>query len=358
VGNRDDSPASRAITVDTAAPETTIDSGPSGLSNDSTPTYSFSSEPGARFQCRVDNAAFAACTSPHTTGVLADGAHTFEVRATDAAGNTDGSPASRALSIDTAAPETTIGDKPPATTTSTNATFTFSSEAGANFECALDAAAFAACTSPRQYTGLAVGSHQFRVRATDAAGNTDASPGSYAWTISAPAPTCPATTTAVALADAWIDENSPATNKGGDSILKVQSKGPRDNFRALVGVALPALPEGCRVEQATLRLYAASAKTGRNLEVLRVAAAWSENTVNWSNQPQTTGAAATTASGLGYREWNVTSHVQAMVAEGANHGFLIRDAAENADAEQQFHSREKGENPPQLVLRFAVAGAS
>jgi hypothetical protein len=164
--------------------------------------------------------------------------------------------------------------------------------------------------------------------------------------------------TAVALADAWIDENSPATNKGGDSILKVQSKGPRDNFRALVRVALPALPEGCRVEQATLRLYAASAKTGRILEVLRVAAAWSENTVNWSNQPQTTGAAATTASGLGYREWNVTSHVQAMVAEGANHGFLIRDAAENADAEQQFHSREKGENPPQLVLRFAVASTS
>lgn len=26
----------------------------------------------------------------------------------------------------------------------------------------------------------------------------------------------------------------------------------------------------------------------------------------------------------------------------ANHGFLIRDAAENQDNEEQFHSREKG----------------
>jgi hypothetical protein len=42
-----------------------------------------------------------------------------------------------------------------------------------------------------------------------------------------------------------------------------------------------------------------------------------------------------------------------MYDSGTNLGFLIRDAVEGADAEQQFHGREKGENPPQLVLRFA-----
>jgi hypothetical protein len=51
----------------------------------------------------------------------------------------------------------------------------------------------------------------------------------------------------------------------------------------------------------------------------------------------------------------VTAQVQAMYLE-ANHGFLIRDSVEGQDAEQQFHSREKGENPPQLVVRFATAG--
>jgi hypothetical protein len=35
---------------------------------------------------------------------------------------------------------------------------------------------------------------------------------------------------------------------------------------------------------------------------------------------------------------------------------LIRDAVEGADAEQQFHSREKGDTPPRLVINFAPAG--
>jgi CSLREA domain-containing protein len=347
--------ASRAITVDTTGPTTTITSGPSGPTNDSTPTFGFSSEAGGSFQCRVDTTAFAACSSPHTTAVLAAGAHAFEVRATDPAGNI-GAAASRSITVDTAAPQTTITNPPPTTTTSTSVTFTFSSnETGSSFECSLDGAAFASCTSPRAYTGLAVGAHTFSVRARDGAGNLDATPATHSWTITAPQQGCGSPVTALAAADAWIDENSPTSNKGTDSVLKVQSKGPRDNFRALVRFTLPAVPQGCVVESATLRLFTASAKTPRTLQALRLTAAWTENLVNWSNQPQTTGAAATTAAGTGYREWTVTSQAQAMYLEG-NHGFLIRDAVEAQDAEQQLHSREKGQNPPQLVVRFAPAG--
>ena len=54
---------------------------------------------------------------------------------------------------------------------------------------------------------------------------------------------------------------------------------------------------------ATLRLYAASYKTGRTLQAWRLAAPWTESGVNWNNQPPTTGTAATVASGSGYREW-------------------------------------------------------
>jgi hypothetical protein len=50
----------------------------------------------------------------------------------------------------------------------------------------------------------------------------------------------------------------------------------------------------------------------------------------------------------------MTAQVQTMYTE-ANHGFLIRDALEGQDAEQQFHSREKGENAPQLVVRFCTS---
>jgi hypothetical protein len=261
---------------------------------------------------------------------------------------------------DTIPPETTITAGPANPTTSSTATFDFEGnddETPAQlleFQCRLDSqddAAWADCLSPKEYTGLSAGSHTFEVRALDAAGNVDPTPASYTWTIALPSD-CGGARTVSASADAWIDQNSSSTNKGTDSILKVQSKGPSDNFRALVRFSLPPVPAGCVLESATLRLYAASAATGRTLQALRLAGSWTEGGVTWANQPGTTGGAAATASGAAYREWNVTAQVQAMYT-GANSGFLIRDAVESGGgAEQQFHSREKGETPPALVLTF------
>ena len=71
-------------------------------------------------------------------------------------------------------------------TASTTAEFTFSADESATFECALDGGAFGPCSSPAEYSGLAEGEHRFQVRATDRAGNTDATPASYAWTIEPP----------------------------------------------------------------------------------------------------------------------------------------------------------------------------
>jgi hypothetical protein len=346
--------------ADTTPPETTIDSGPAASTSDTSVSFTFSSnEAGSTFECSLNGAAFALCASPVEYTGLALGNHTFDVRAIDIAGNIDATPASYTWTVnpppDTTAPETTIDSGPAATTTNTSATFAFSSsEAGSTFECSRDGAPFGTCASPQVYSGLAVGAHTFQVRATDAAGNTDATPATYAWTISAP-PNCGSPATVSANADAWIDQNSSGNNYGSDSILKVQGKSSNNNMRALVRFALPTIPTGCVVQSATLRLYAPSWTSGRTLQALRVNASWTENGVTWSNQPATTGTAATTSSGSGYRQWTVTSLVQAMYA-GANHGFLIRDATENSGSyEQQFHSREKGSDMPQLVITFAPA---
>lgn len=91
---------------------------------------------------------------------------------------------------DTTPPDTTITDGPPSTTTSKTATFAFTAtEAGSSFACSVDGSAYAACSSPQTTGTLATGQHVFRVRATDAAGNVDASPAERTWTIeSEPAP--------------------------------------------------------------------------------------------------------------------------------------------------------------------------
>jgi glucose/arabinose dehydrogenase/N-acetylneuraminic acid mutarotase len=88
--------------ADTTPPETTITGGPSGTVTTSSASFTFSSsEAGSTFECSLDGAAFATCTSPQNYSGLADGAHTFMVRAIDAAGNVDASSATRTWTIDT-----------------------------------------------------------------------------------------------------------------------------------------------------------------------------------------------------------------------------------------------------------------
>jgi len=88
---------------DTTPPETTITLGPSGTASTPTPTFGFSSsEPDSTFECRVDDQAFASCTSPHTAAPLSAGSHVFEVRAIDSSGNADPTPGSRSFSVEPA----------------------------------------------------------------------------------------------------------------------------------------------------------------------------------------------------------------------------------------------------------------
>ena len=54
-------------------------------------------------------------------------------------------------------------------------------EPGSSFQCALDAGAFASCTSPQSLT-VASGQHTVAVKATDGVGNTDATPASVTFT--------------------------------------------------------------------------------------------------------------------------------------------------------------------------------
>jgi hypothetical protein len=53
-----------------------------------------------------------------------------------------------------------------------------------NIECSLDGQAFTSCTSPVVYDILDRGTHQFTVRATDAAGNTGED--QFTWTVNNP----------------------------------------------------------------------------------------------------------------------------------------------------------------------------
>jgi hypothetical protein len=90
-----------ASAPDTTPPDTSISSGPSGTTSSTSASFSFSStESGSSFECKLDSGSFAGCTSPKSYSTLAEGAHSFSVRATDAAGNLDPTPATRSWTVE------------------------------------------------------------------------------------------------------------------------------------------------------------------------------------------------------------------------------------------------------------------
>lgn len=96
------------IVLDTVAPDTSITAKPSTPTNTTSTSFNFiSTETGSRFQCQLDNGGYTACTSPRSYSSLSAGSHTFYVKATDLAGNTDSSPTSHTWTIDTTATITT-----------------------------------------------------------------------------------------------------------------------------------------------------------------------------------------------------------------------------------------------------------
>ena len=113
---------------------------------------------------------------------------------------------------DTTPPETTITTGPSGSTNSSSATFDFSSsEADSTFECSLGGMPFSACTSPKAFNELGEGTYTFKVRATDAAGNTDATPASRTWTIDSTAPAASSVTPTDGTIDVAANGNATAT---------------------------------------------------------------------------------------------------------------------------------------------------
>jgi hypothetical protein len=181
-GNPDPSPAVAEFTVDTTAPETTIDAAPVGTIGTAETAVEFSADGPATFECRLDSevpTAWKTCSSPTTLVGLADGAHRFEARAVDAAGNIGKSAAAVTFAVDTSTPETIVDTAPSARLEVNEASFTFSSSAGEAFECRLDPqpdSPWEPCDSSVSFKGLPQGEHVFEVRAGDRFGRFDPTP--------------------------------------------------------------------------------------------------------------------------------------------------------------------------------------
>jgi hypothetical protein len=97
-GQADPTPAIWRFSVDRAAPDTQLIS--SDLSTPGSPSFGFgATEAGSWFSCSLNATTFADCVSPEAITGLCAGADEFRVRARDAAGNVDATPAAQTFSV-------------------------------------------------------------------------------------------------------------------------------------------------------------------------------------------------------------------------------------------------------------------
>ncbi|WP_277967746.1 autotransporter domain-containing protein [Sphingomonas echinoides] len=154
----------------------TIPSAPPALSNSASATFQFTIANGSA-ECAIDNGSFTACVSPVTFSGLSDGAHVFQVRATN--GGLTGSPASYNWTIDASAPAA------PVVTTPANGSNRAVSERGVSGTAEpastvtvyLDGTPDGTTTTAGSgqwsftLTALTAGPHTVKAHSTDAAGN-------------------------------------------------------------------------------------------------------------------------------------------------------------------------------------------
>ena len=138
----------------------------------------------------------------------------------DSAGNTMASAYSWSWTTGAApdTPDTSITSQPSDPSNSTSASFSFTStQTGSTFQCQMDSGGYSTCTSPKSYTVLTNKSYTFYVKATNSAGNTDATPASYTWIVDTIPPTGSVSinsgaaytnTTSVTLTLSYLDSGS------------------------------------------------------------------------------------------------------------------------------------------------------
>ena len=171
--------------TDTTPPETTINFGPEGSTSATRPVFGYeSNDPYANFECSLDSGPFEFC-GPATyeslegrKGELADGPHTFSVRAVNAAEIADPTPAVASFIVDSHSPVATILTRPGRFTRETSSTFSIEVSGESKFSCRIIGEGVKikvpSCDGPTSFISprpLAEGTYEFVLRAVDEAAN-------------------------------------------------------------------------------------------------------------------------------------------------------------------------------------------
>ena len=175
--------------LDITDPDTTITQTPGYTGDTGHQPISFVSNetaPEVHFQCSPDGSPWQNCTSPFDAANGREGDHEIRVRAIDAQGNIDPTPATGTWQLDLSPPNTYLLGRTPSKTAERVLRVDFESRDAygvSGAQCNLDGQGWAPCSSPYLSPQLAPGAHNVGVRSVDFVGRVDPEPLSLNFTI-------------------------------------------------------------------------------------------------------------------------------------------------------------------------------
>lgn len=192
-GNKS-SPAVWKWTIDLTAPLIAVTNKPNLFTNSTSASIAFTvtDANGVRtVNCLLDGTTNDGnCPLSKTLSNMSEGRHTYQISATDNAGNA-ATPVVVSWTVDLQAPTITLNQYPANLTNQKTASFGFevkdNNPGPITIQCHLDAAAYQLCTNPITFANLTDGVHTLYFKAIDQAGNSSGE-STYSWTIDATGP--------------------------------------------------------------------------------------------------------------------------------------------------------------------------
>ncbi|MCC3295303.1 DNRLRE domain-containing protein [Arthrobacter sp. zg-Y411] len=199
----------------------------------------------------------------------------------------------------------------------------------------------------------AAGTYYYRIIAVDAAGNVGPASAQASATVPAAVPD-PVTLTLTPAEDSYANQGAPnAVNGTSTSLASRGSPGYTSYLRFRLGAGVP---DGMRLQSATLRLYTTTESFAGSLDqhtIHAVTGNWSEGTVTWNNRPSLASALLGTVSPVAVntpQTVNLDPEAVAAMLTGSVDLGITSAGTDNA----WFYAREASSTRrPVLTLVFA-----
>jgi PKD repeat protein len=201
-----------------------------------------------------------------------------------------------------------------------------------------------ATSSEREPTHVyaAPGTYAVSLRAANGAGEDTRTRVGYV-NVGAPPPV----RTFLPVADARVNEASPSSNTGLDSVLRVKAQSG-SSYQTYLRFDVGALP--ANLLSAKLRLWCTDASTSGGSVFPVTNDTWGEATLTWNNRPAFSTPAHASFGAVGAGAWSELELGPAAVTSG-----LVSFAVAGGNTNSAYYSSREGAHSPELVLTFDQA---